>query len=118
MKMCHHPWDTQLNESLNQSISSYAPKNRNYSKSKSLENRVALVVGIHNLGPVDFFSKMFVAMGMQIGVKLSHWLHARQLGFEYQRKYQRKTGTKRRRAYKQMAMQRNQVLESRLGTRG
>ena len=38
MIMCHHPWDTQLNEALNQSISLYTPKNRNYSKSMGLES--------------------------------------------------------------------------------
>ena len=94
MKKCHHPWGTQLNESLNQSISSYTPKRRNYSK--SLENWVALVVGIHSLGPIVFFSKTFHSMGMQTGNILLLWLHAKEGAIASCCKYQLKTSTKHR----------------------
>ena len=42
-----HNGDTQANESLNMTLSYYAPKNVNYSHSSSLKYCVAIKVGVH-----------------------------------------------------------------------
>ena len=50
---CLHPFDTQLNESLNNVVARYAPKNRTYGTTMSLSNRISIVVGIHNMGHLN-----------------------------------------------------------------
>ena len=50
--MLHHPWSTQKNEAMNKSVSSYAPKDRTFSTTKSLLTRVTIagaVQGTTNL---------------------------------------------------------------------
>ena len=50
--MLHHPWSTQKNEAMNKSVSSYAPKDRTFSTTKSLLTRVTIagaVQGTNNL---------------------------------------------------------------------
>jgi hypothetical protein len=64
MKYCNHPFDTQTNESLNQSIARVAPKSVCYSGMNSLNSCIAMVIGIHNLGYQDFFSKVFEALAV------------------------------------------------------
>ena len=49
-----HKHDSNLNESLNKSVMTYAPKERTYSLSMSLETRVKIVAGIQIIGHVDF----------------------------------------------------------------
>jgi hypothetical protein len=45
-------------ESLNQAIATVAPKNVCYSGSGSLYSRIAMVIGIHNLGNELFFKQV------------------------------------------------------------
>jgi hypothetical protein len=58
MACCNHPFDTQTNEPLNQAIATVAPKNVCYSGSGSLYSRIAMVIGIHNLGNELFFKQV------------------------------------------------------------
>jgi hypothetical protein len=59
MSYCNHPFDTQTNEALNQAIAKVAPKSVCYSSTTSLNARIALVIGVHNLGHLPFFSILF-----------------------------------------------------------
>ena len=45
----HHPWSTQVNESLNMRLTELAPKYKHFSQSSTLQHRVT-VISIHNLG--------------------------------------------------------------------
>ena len=50
--MLHHPWNTQKYEAMNKSVSSYAPKDRTFSTTKSLLTIVPIagtVQGFNNL---------------------------------------------------------------------
>ena len=53
---CH---DTQLNEALNSLVAKYAPKNRSYGTTMSLNNRISIVIGIHNLGHYRYWKNVF-----------------------------------------------------------
>ena len=55
LKEVGHGGDTQVNELLNQTISWLSPKNKTYSGSKSLTNRINIAVGIHLVGMYDYF---------------------------------------------------------------
>ena len=46
LKMFFHPHTTQSNESLNKSVSSYAPKHKHYSTTKPLKTRVGVATAI------------------------------------------------------------------------
>ena len=59
LQMLHHGWYTQLNESMNQSVCSYAPKNRHYSKTDSLKTRVAVAAGVQINGCYRFWTDVF-----------------------------------------------------------
>ena len=47
---CKHEFDTQVNEGMNTCVAKYAPKNKHYSKSVSLEARVKVAAAIYNCG--------------------------------------------------------------------
>ena len=49
-KECDHLWDTQLNESRNQSVAKYADKRKTFSKSMGLVNRVSCASATRNEG--------------------------------------------------------------------
>ena len=50
--MLHHNNNTQMNESMNTSVAKYSPKGKTYS---SLQIRVAIVAGVHNVGKHEFW---------------------------------------------------------------
>jgi len=78
MGYCNHPYDTQTNESLNQAIATLAPKNNCYSGTISLYSRIALVIGIHNLGHVEHFNLLFETLGMAMTPNLMVYLEGKQ----------------------------------------
>ena len=59
LQMLHHGWDTQLNESMNQQVNRYAPKNRHYSKTDSLRTRVAIAAEVQVYGYYRFWTDVF-----------------------------------------------------------
>ena len=59
LKMLHHTWSTQKNESLNKSVTCYAPKDRTYSKTNSLDTRVAVAGAIQEVGYYSLWKQIF-----------------------------------------------------------
>ena len=49
-RMLHHQYNTQSNKALNKSVSAYAPKDKNYSLTRSLEARVGVTAAIQIQG--------------------------------------------------------------------
>jgi hypothetical protein len=84
---CKHPFDMQTNKSLNEAIATVAPKNFCNSNSISLYSRLALVIGIHNLGYKQFFRDLFHELNMAWSNK-SQYLQRREEKKERQRNYQ------------------------------
>jgi hypothetical protein len=78
MQYCNHPHDTQTNEALNQAIAVVAPKSVCYSGTISLFSRIALVIGIHNMGYYNFFHTLFTKTGVFMTVGLEHFLKTKQ----------------------------------------
>jgi hypothetical protein len=60
-----HGMDTNCNESLNNTISYFSPKNRVFCGSRSLHNRVAIAVGIVSLGFKKYYERLLKALGHQ-----------------------------------------------------
>jgi len=98
MGYCNHPSDMQTNEALNQAIANSAPKSVCYSSSTSLNTRVVLVIGTHNMGHLPFFTTYFESLGLDIGPSLAEFLERKQSKKEAKRKYQRLPSTKMKRS--------------------
>ena len=52
------PYDIQINESLNQSISKYTPQHKLFGSSMALTHQVNITVRIHNLGHLEFWKQV------------------------------------------------------------
>ena len=74
LKEIGHGGDTQVNESLNNTISWLAPKNKTYGKSMSLTNRISIAIGVHSLGPMDYWRLLFNKLGMAVNEDTLYYL--------------------------------------------
>jgi hypothetical protein len=101
MRYCNHPQDTQTNEALNQAIANSAPKSVCYSGSISLYSRVALVIGIHNMGHSEYFTALFAELGVAMTSNLAKFLTYKQNMKERKKNYVRRLDLKVARSKKQ-----------------
>jgi len=69
-----HDMDTNVNESLNNTIAWLAPKNKVYSGSSSLSNRTCIATCISCLGTLVFFEQVFDSFGVQMTTDVRHHL--------------------------------------------
>ena len=74
-----HNWDTQKNEAMNTSVSCYAPKNKTYSLTESLDTRVAIAAGVQILGYHDFWRRLFSEFNMEMDDNLESILQRRDI---------------------------------------
>jgi hypothetical protein len=73
-----HGMDTQANESFNNTISWFAPKNKVYCASGSLSNRISLAIGINTLGFPVYFKRLFKLLGIQMTSNVRHFLQVKE----------------------------------------
>jgi hypothetical protein len=66
--------DSQVNESLNNTVSWFAPKNKVYCGSLSLSNRIGLALGINALGHKQYFARLFKSFGISMSSNIAHFL--------------------------------------------
>ena len=71
---CKYKFDTQVNEGTNTCVAKYAPKNRQYSKSISLEARVKVAAGIYNCGYHFFWTDVMKELEIESNVSLQVYL--------------------------------------------
>ena len=63
VKECLHLNDTNINESLNMSVSRLVPKFKHYGTTMALDSRIRLVLGVHNLGYAEFYLTLLHNLG-------------------------------------------------------
>ena len=97
LKEVAHGMDTNVNESINNTISYFAPKNRVYCSSRSLQNRVAMSIGIISLGFDVYFRRLFKALGVQIHPAVIAFLQSKEKHRQKQLLKRKLTATKRER---------------------
>ena len=78
LKEVAHGMDTNCNESLNNTISYFAPKNRVFCGTRSLHNRVAIAIGINSMGFMVYFQRLLKALGIAVTPNVEHWLQVRE----------------------------------------
>ena len=66
LEMLNHPYDTQKNESMNASVAAYAPKNKTYGFTDSINARVAIAAAVQIVGYVVLWTKIFQAFGLTL----------------------------------------------------
>lgn len=92
-----HPYNTQVNECMNNTIAWLAPKNKHYSGSFSLLNRVSIGVAMHLLGPEKLFQILYERIGMICRPGTLYYLKQQQKALDCRRASQQLTSTKRKR---------------------
>ena len=75
--MLQHDWSTQINEAMNQSVASYAPKNKTYSKSTSLLCRVHIAAAVQIIGHASLWRRIFMDFGLIFDANLKDILIAK-----------------------------------------
>ena len=103
LKMLAHPWSTQLNEAMNNSVSSYAPKTKNFSGTMSLKTRVGVAAGIQAIGYYGFWKRVFDELDLPLDTAFEHSLKMRDRKKESKRKRQRSTDGKLKQRRKDFA---------------
>jgi len=70
----HHPFDTQINEAMNNAVSRRCPKNKVFAGSGGLQYRVASVAGQHTQGATQYTRNVYKQCGMQMSaLQESFW---------------------------------------------
>ena len=59
MKQSLHPYDSNSNESLNKSVTRYAPKHKHLSSSQTIFVRIAITVGVYKMIFLNYWSTVF-----------------------------------------------------------
>ena len=98
LKMLMHNWSTQLNEAMNNSVTAYSPKVKNFSVTLSLKTRVGIASGVLVIGCFSFLSWIFKALSLTIDDVFASALKTRDKKKSQKRKKQKSnTGKFRRR---------------------
>ena len=70
LKALHHPFDTQMNEAMNNApVARRCPKNKMFAGSQSLLYRVALVAGQQTQGADKYMSDVYEMLGMTMSIR-------------------------------------------------
>ena len=77
LKEVAHSMDTLANESMNNTISWLAPKNKVYCGTQSLAIRIAMAIGITSLGTVQYYTEIFRLLGIRMTEDVAHWLQVK-----------------------------------------
>ena len=77
LKEVAHNMDTCANESFNNTIAWLAPKNKVYSGTNSLKNRISIALGICTLGTLVYYEGLFERLGIKLTADVHHYLRIR-----------------------------------------
>jgi hypothetical protein len=77
LKEVAHGMDTQVNESFNNTVSWFAPKNKVYFGTQSLTNRIGLALGVNTLGLLVYFKRLFAALHINMTDNVLHFLEVK-----------------------------------------
>ena len=105
-----HPFTTQLNESLNMRAAETAPKCKNYSRTASLDYRISIVVGVHNIGSHDFFQRVFQDLGIEYDDAIASWFLGKDSTKMKKKMRDTTPHAKRRRKHRYLAKERDELL--------
>ena len=80
LAMLNHPYDTQKNENMNVSVAEYAPKNKTYGFTESIDASVAMPAATQIVGYYTLWLIIFLVFGLELDRNLKTALLRRDLG--------------------------------------
>ena len=109
-----HQGNTQANESLNNSLSYFAPKNINYARSSSFINRVSVNGGIQIYGYLLFFSNVFDELGVNFSNSICIYLSKKDKKKGIVRNIRKSREYKRKRKFQSEAKKMEEIFQDRM----
>jgi hypothetical protein len=103
MRMCHHPFSSQKNESFNKKVTKLAPKDKCFGRTKSLEDRVRFAVILDSVGYVEGIGELMMAIygeDFQCSAVAQRWCAQADTKERTRREYVKLPPVKRRRGHK------------------
>ena len=97
LKEVAHGSDTQVNESLNNSITWFAQKNKTYAATSSLSNRVCFALGIYSVGYKEFFIRLLERCGIEVTDDILYYLEKQQKTRVYRKEKDKRHEIKKKR---------------------
>jgi hypothetical protein len=94
MAQCKHPFSMQTNKALNNAIANVAPQTVCYSGTISLHFRISLIIGIHNMGHVQYLTTLFNAIRVTMTPFLYRFFLQKSIQKEYKQSYVNKLEVK------------------------
>lgn len=108
-----HPFNTQTNESLNQSQAMLTPKNKMFHSTKAFHHRHSIMIGSHNWGFRRYWEETFAELGIKISDKFSQFLQRVDDSRKRNKETKGKTEVKRKRKFRQDAVEKKLLDEKR-----
>ena len=109
-----HPFDTQTNEAINNQIAYVVPKNKTFSASDSLLNRISTVAGTNVFGFEDYWTNVFEMQDMHLSSNFKTFLRSESDRKKYNQIYRRRFDVKRLRRHHKKAAIKQQLYEDAL----
>ena len=109
-----HTFESQTNEAVNSVIAKYAPKDRTYSSTMSLSNRISIVIGIHNDGYQAFWSEAFLSLQLDLFDSLGNHLRKKDRTKQLKKEYVKRSDVKLRRVKNHIDKMREMMEKQRL----
>ena len=107
-----HGMDTQVNESLNNTISWLAPKNKVYCASPSLANRISIAVGVNSIGLLAYYRRLFNKLGIVVTPDILHFLEVKDRNRSARLAKLKTTKKKKKRIQRKMATLNEMTLKA------
>ena len=95
-----HKITTQPNDSLNMRAAELAPTYKNYSRTYSLDCRISMAFGHHNVGYSSFYSSVFCDLDISLENQLKNWLQMKDDEMGKKKGQDKSRDQKMKRAYK------------------
>ena len=94
-----HGFDTQICEALNFLLTLFAPKHKNFSRTRSLEFRKAHVICIHNDGWEFYCTSLLEDLGVHVTAPMTRFLQSRASAKTSRQQRKKKVSVKKSRAH-------------------
>ena len=112
MKQSLHPYDSNSNESLNKSVTRYAPKHKNLSSSQTLFVRIVITVEVYNMEFLNYWSTVCELCHFHDD-KLIEYLTYVERQDRLKKQRQRTSEAKRKRVYKWQSKLKDEIYKER-----
>ena len=113
-----HGFDTQICEALNFLLTLFAPKHKNFSRTRSLEFRKAHVICIHNDGWEFYCKSLLEDLGVNVTAPMERFLKSRSSAKTNRQERKKKVSVKKARAHGFATKVKEEIVKQRTDVAG